>query len=109
MFRGREGGGEGNCGSGGSGDGDGDNGDNDNGIGDNDNDGSDDNNNGGSDNNNGGSNGDGAGGCDTAAAVDIDKEDINHLKVAMDNGHGWPRGGGRVLTAGAHGFHATSL
>jgi hypothetical protein len=33
-----------------------------------------------------------------------DKEDSNQLKVAMDNGRGRPRGGGRVLTTGAHGF-----
>jgi len=52
---------------------------------------------------------DGGGGCDTATAGGIDKEHNNHLKVAMDNGRGWTRGVGRVLTGGAHGFHATSL
>jgi hypothetical protein len=112
MFRGRGGGREGNCGGG-------DNGNNDNGGGDNDKDGSDDNDNGGSDNNNdddrsddndnGGNRGNGVGGCDTATAVGIDKKDNNQLKAAMEKGRRRPRGGGRVLTASAHGFHATSL
>jgi hypothetical protein len=41
--------------------------------------------------------------------VGIDKKDNYQLKGAMDNGRVWPRGGSRVLTTGAHGFHATSL
>jgi len=112
IFRGRGVGGEGNCGGGGSGNNGGINGDDDNGGGNNNNDGSDDNDNSGSDNdndgsdgnNNGGNRGDGGGDCDTATAVGIDKEDSNQLKVAMDNGRGRPRGGGRVLTASAHCF-----
>jgi hypothetical protein len=56
------------------------------------------------DNDNGDNCGDGGGGCNTSTAVGIDKEDNNQLKVTMDNGRGRPRGGGRVLTAGAHGF-----
>ena len=98
------GGGEGNCGGGGIGDDGGDNGGNDNGGGDNDNGGSDTDNNGSGDNDNGGNCGDGGGGCNTSTAVGIDKEDNNQLKVTIDNGRGRPRGGGRVLTAGAHGF-----
>ena len=97
-------GGEGNCGGGGSGDGGGDNGGDDNGGGDNDNSGSDNDNNGSDNNYNGGNRGDGGGSCNTATSVGIDKEDNNQLKVAMGNGRGRPRGGGRVLTAGAHGF-----
>ena len=97
--------GEGNCGGGGSGDGGGDKGDNDNdkGGGDNDDDGSDKDDNGGCDNNddssdgddNGGNGGDCGGGCDTTKAAGIDT-DNNQLKAAMDNGRGWPKGGGRV-------------
>ena len=108
--------GKGNCGSGGSGDCGGENDKKDDGGGDNDYDGSDGNDNGASDNDNdgsddndnGGNRGNGVGGCNTAKVVGIDKEDNNQLEVAIDNGCGWPRGGGRVL-AGAHGFHATSL
>ena len=103
------GGGEGNCGGGGIGDDGGDNGGDDNGGGDNDNGGSDTDNYGSGDNNNGGNCGDGGGGCNTSTAVGIDKEDNNQLEVAMDNRRGRSRGGGRVPTAGAHGFNATSL
>jgi len=101
--------GEGNCGGDGNGDsggdvvvddddddgGSGDNNENgsnedDNIIGDNDDDSSD-------DDDNGGNGGDGDGGCVTAtvAGIDIDTGK-NQLKEAMDNGHRWPRGGGRV-------------
>ena len=88
----------------------GNNGDDNDSGGDNKNDGSDDNENGGSDDNdNGGNRGDGGDGCGTATAMGIDKEDNNQLEVAMDNRRGRSRGGGRVPTAGSHGFNATSL